>query len=228
MNKTNIEGCDYTWNPITGCTRISPGCKNCYAHGIANRFNGGDFSIKFHPERLGQPLDVKQPSKIFVGSMTDMFHNEVRIDWFRKVMEVVRTTKQHTFIVLTKRPENMSEEIMLAYQAAIKDGCYDNLWLGVSVCTRTDVDGLRHLKMIPAKVKFISVEPMLERISLGDYLSWLDWVICGPENGKGARPMKEEWAEELSIDCKDYDIPFFMKGELANKYGQQFPGEETK
>jgi len=172
MQRTKIPWATHVWNPITGCTKISEGCQNCYAHALAKRFNGGDFSVTFHPERLDQPLKVKKPARIFVGSMTDIFHDAVDTHWIDDVLEVIGACPQHTFMMLTKRPENMDRKL---YEVTEAHGCRElgggdylpNLWLGVTAENQARADErIPILLSILAAVHFVSVEPMLGPVDL--------------------------------------------------------------
>ncbi len=167
MNKTKIQWCDYSWNPVTGCTPISEGCKKCYARKIAMRFEG-NFDIKFHPERLEQPLKVKKPSIIFVGSMCDLFHDEVKTEWITSIMvDVIHKSPQHIFLMLTKRPARM-KSVMENWMVENRQ----NLWLGVSCENQKTADErIPILLQIPAFKKFVSVEPILEEIDILYYLN---------------------------------------------------------
>lgn len=217
MNKTKIEWVDggYTWNPITGCSPISEGCKNCYALAIAKRFNGGDHSVKFHPERIEQPLAVKNPSKIFVCSMGDIFHDDVRLEWIDDILEVIAACPQHTFMFLTKRAHNIEKKL---YENTVDNPCRElgagdyvpNLWLGVTVESSTHLPRIYELLKVPAAVHFVSVEPMLSGINITQHTG-LDWLICGAETGTGARPMNLEWARDLRDQCAAAGVPFFFK-----------------
>ena len=231
LNKDGTKG--KVWNPITGCTKISDGCKNCYAEAIAKRFWGErKFSeIKCHPERLEQPLYWKKPNRIFVNSMSDLFHECVPFEFIGRVFDIIELSKRHTYIILTKRPERMMKYIT---QKANIDKPLNNIWFGVSVENQKTADErIFVLLEVPAKVRFVSVEPMLEGISLAGfdgikYRPWLDykkckpmldWVICGGESGPNARPMHPYWVRELRDQCKAANVPFFFKqwGEWALK-----------
>lgn len=207
MNKTKIQWCDYTWTPITGCSPISVGCQKCYAHAMAKRFNGGDFSIKFHPERLKELGRLKRPSQIFVCSTSDFFHPEVKLTWRCLVMAAIREKPQHKYLFLTKRPELVSPYAWLFQES--------NVWLGASI-ENQDVALLRISDLLnrPIANRFLSVEPMLGPVDIGAYLATglIKWVICGPETGAGARPFEYAWAADLYGQCLRYGVPFFFKG----------------
>ena len=200
MNKTKVPWADYSWNPITGCTKYSPGCDNCYAHALAKRFNNGNFPVMFHPKRISQPLKVKKPSRIFVCSMSDLFHPDVPEPAQWAIWNVFKARSQHTFIVLTKRAGNMAD--LLSTTNHFGFGVLPNVWLGVSAENfLVLVPRIISLTTIPAPVRFISAEPLLEDLgSLHGMMNanQIDWVIAGPETGPGARPCKDEWIENLS------------------------------
>jgi protein gp37 len=205
------------WNPTTGCTKISPGCAHCYAERIARRFWGKrDFDdLKFHPERLEFPLKVKKPQRIFVDSMSDLFHPAFTDELIYRVFKVMSMAYWHIFQVLTKRPLRMAE-IVPRIRNMLPDRL-NNIWLGVSIENqKTANERLPLLMDTPAAVKFVSCEPLLEYIYLSDTTSIksfksIDWVICGGETGPGARPMHIEWAQSLRDQCKSAGIPFFFK-----------------
>lgn len=230
---TNIEWCDETINPIVGCTQISIGCDNCYAKGMAYRLvhmphtaeryagvvdkDGWTGKLNFVSSELEKPGRWKKPRRIFVGSMTDLFHHQVRIEWLDKIMEMIRKNQRHTFIFLTKRADNMNRELMERYQSRLKDGCFNNLWLGVTIESYDQIKRLKPLLSmdIPNK-RLVSVEPMLGPayglpFLEGPGCAKISWVICGAETGKGARPMDIQWARDLRDECSFEKVPFFMK-----------------
>lgn len=210
-NRSNIEWTEFTWNPATGCTKISPGCKHCYAETMANRLQAmgakgyeNGFKLTLHPDRLAQPLNRKRAATYFVNSMSDLFHEGIPFDYLDKVFEVIRQTPQHTYQILTKRPEYM-EEYFKTREVP------ENAWLGVSVEDKKyglpRIDVLRRVK---AKTRFLSVEPLLE--DLGEFnLTDIHWVIVGGESGPKARPMKAEWVENIEKQCRTYGSHFFFK-----------------
>ncbi len=220
MGQTKIEWASKVWNPITGCSPISEGCQNCYAKRMAYRLKGrygypkdDPFKVTFHPDRLEEPLHWKKPSRIFISSMGDLFHPDVKIKWIDTVLEVIRFCKQHIFMTLTKRPENFSGSDI------------SNLWLGVSVSTNKDLWMVKTLLQIPATKRFVSVEPILQSINLMPFLLprlkynpqkvesvKLDWVICGGETGPKARFCHPEWVKSLRDQCQVQRVPFFFKG----------------
>lgn len=213
---TKIEWTDETWNPVTGCRPISEGCQNCYAKRMANRLRGrygypadDPFRVTFHPDKLGQPLKWKKPKRIFVCSMGDLF--AAHFDTIRKVLTQPKTPsgKKHTYMILTKRPLRMLE-FYSTYPWYTEDN--QNIWLGVTAENQAMADErIPVLLQIPAAVRFVSVEPMLEPVDIRPWIYALDWVICGAETGPGARPMKLEWARDLRDQCKAAGVPFFFK-----------------
>src|SRR4030042_2682044 len=225
MGKTKIEWADRVWNPVTGCTKVSDGCKNCYAECMAQRFwrngvNGDNYrpftEVRCHPERLEQPLHWKKPAHIFVDSMSDLFHKDVPSLFIDHVFETMHLAYRHTFMILTKRAERMNRYISQRYlpnQRAI----LPNVWLGVSVENQATADErIPILLQTPAAVRFVSVEPMLGPVSLAGldddiYRPWLDihawkaaidWVICGCESGPYKRPMDLDWTRSLRDHCQ--------------------------
>jgi len=244
---TNIEWTNETWNPVTGCTKISTGCRNCYAERMARRLAGrcgypeapNHFDITLHKDRLYQPLKWRKPRIIFVCSMGDLFHEDVPADYIVNIFEVMSAAKQHTFQVLTKRPQRMLD-VLYGKEGNYYLGGGDfipNIWLGVTTENQdTANERIPLLLQTDAFVHFVSVEPMLGEIDLRYWLpkhekflnlpefipeviDLLDWVICGGETGPGAREMKAEWAQDLCRQCLDADVPFFFK-----KPGNGFTG----
>lgn len=230
MTKTKIEWTDATWNPIRGCSRVSAGCKNCYAERIAARFSGVGMpyeglskngrwtgEVRFVTERIDDPRQWKKPRRIFVNSMSDLFHKKVKLDWIGQIYTVMRYSPQHTFQILTKRPQGMLEYFKLLPASMI----LPNVWLGVSVEDQKTADErIPLLLQTPAAVRFISAEPLLGPINLvkafgqgvGELMTdHLDWVIVGGESGPGARPMNPDWARSLRDQCEMSGVKFFMK-----------------
>lgn len=206
-----IEWTEKTWNPTAGCTKISAGCKNCYAETMAKRLQamgvvGYENGFKFNivPSRLNHPYSIKKPTVFFVNSMSDIFHEEMPEEYLNQIFEVIKDTPQHTYQILTKRADKM-------YEYFSSKGIPKNIWLGVTVENRRDglprIDKLRHLK---ATVLFLSVEPLLE--DLGEInLTNIDWVIVGGESGTKARPMDEKWVLNIKHQCEKEDVAFFFK-----------------
>ena len=208
--KSSIEWTESTWNPITGCDKISPGCKHCYAERMAARLKAmhssnyiNGFELTLHEHMLNLPLKWKTPQTIFVNSMSDLFHERVPINFIQKVFSVMRKASWHNFQVLTKRSERL-----LSF--ASKIDWPDNVWMGVSVENSDYTDRIAHLRNCGAHTKFLSLEPLLG--SLTDLnLSNIDWVIAGGESGPKARPMKEEWVISIKNQCLSSEVPFFFK-----------------
>ena len=213
-DKSAIEWTDATWNPVTGCTKISPGCAHCYAEGITLRFKrGGPFlpgksTINLHHDRLGIPGKWKAPRRIFVNSMSDLFHDEVPFDFVREVFCQMEQFDHHTYQILTKRPERM-----LAYfQVSEALDWPENVWAGASVENQYWADRrIPLLAEVPAKVRFLSVEPLLKAINLREHLEGIHWVIVGGESGPRSRPMDAKWAEGVRDACVEAGVPFFFK-----------------
>jgi protein gp37 len=214
-NKSSIEWTDVTWNPVRGCTKISPGCKNCYASAFAERFRGvpghpyeRGFDIRTVPDKLTEPFMWPKPSTVFVNSMSDLFHPNIPEDFLEAVVQVMAAAPWHTFQVLTKRSERLSS--LLCGRLAFAAKC-SHIWWGVSVeDMKYGVPRIEHLRRSCAKVKFLSVEPLLE--DLGPLqLDGIDWVIVGGESGRGARPIEETWVRNVQKNCKAARVPFFFK-----------------
>ena len=209
-NLSSIEWTESTWNPLTGCTKISPGCKHCYAErmsyrlkamGQSNYRNG--FSLTLHEHTLSKPLKWKKPQMIFVNSMSDLFHKEVPVEFIKKVFHVMDKANWHTFQVLTKRSKRLFElNNELTWP--------NSVWMGVSVEQNEYTYRIDHLRKTNANIKFLSLEPLIG--PLPDLnLTNIDWVIVGGESGPGARPMKEKWVIDIKDQCKDSSVPFFFK-----------------
>lgn len=198
MNKQGPNGipwCDYTWSPIVGCSPASTGCFNCYAADISRRFRLPWGGPHFRPDRLSEPAKVRKPSRIFVCSMADLFHPAVKVEWKHKIFTAMNNAPQHIFQLLTKRPENVTSFWMPP--AA-------NVWLGVTGETQLLADrrwAILSLS-IPAAVRFLSVEPMLEPISMRHWATAPDWIIAGPETGPGARRCDDAWIDALAAETK--------------------------
>ncbi|MES1190686.1 MAG: phage Gp37/Gp68 family protein [Steroidobacter sp.] len=208
---SKIEWTELTWNPVTGCTKVSPGCKHCYAETMARRLQAigvpgyeNGFKLSLVPERLHQPLQRRKPTMYFVNSMSDLFQDDIPEEFIDQIMDVIRATPQHTYQILTKRSNNM-----LQYFSARK--VPNNAWLGVSVEDKKyGLPRIPDLVAIKAKTRFLSVEPLLE--DLGQIrLRGIHWVIVGGESGFGARPMKAEWAINIRNQCLEAGVDFFFK-----------------
>ena len=221
-----IEWTDSTWNPVTGCSKLSLGCTHCYAETFAERWRGipghpyeQGFDLRLWPERLDLPLAWRKPRTIFVNSMSDLFHERVPLAFIRRVFRTMRKASWHTFQVLTKRAERLST-------LAPKLEWPENVWMGVSVETSEYLSRLDNLRLVPAAVKFVSIEPLLGRLGSID-LSSVDWVIVGGESGPGARPMAPDWAREIRDQCTENGVPFFFKqwgGVNKKKNGRKLDG----
>jgi protein gp37 len=210
MKTTKIEWTDKTWNPVTGCSKISAGCANCYAEVMARRLQAmgqdkylGGFNLTLHEDALTEPLQWKKPHTIFVCSMGDLFHNDVPDEFINKVISIIKLTPQHRYQLLTKRADRMNEYFQ-------NRDIPENVWLGVTVenqATKKRIDFLRNLK---ATVLFLSCEPLLEDLGKLN-LANIDWVIVGGESGTSARPMKEEWVLSVKTQTENQDSTFFFK-----------------
>ena len=209
---TKIEWTEATWNPVVGCTKLSAGCKHCYAEVMARRlqamgvpgYEAGFRTVRTLPGRLEEPLLRKKPTVYFVNSMSDLFHSQVPESFIDRVFATMRAAHWHTFQVLTKRGERVAK---FAFEYQIPD----NVWIGVSVENRRHgVPRIDYLRQVRAKTRFLSIEPLLE--DLGDLdLTGIDWVIVGGESGHGARPMKAEWVRRIQLCCEVQGVDFFFK-----------------
>jgi protein gp37 len=224
--KSAIEWTEATWNPLTGCDKISPGCANCYAErmslrlrlmGQPNYKNG--FELSLHPHALELPLKWKKPQRIFVNSMSDLFHKDVPVDFIQKVFATMRQASWHRFQILTKRSDRLAE-----LAAAID--WPTNVWMGVSVESADYAFRIDHLRGVGAHVRFLSIEPLLGPIPHLE-LERIHWVIVGGESGPGARPMREKWVIEIRDQCRQARVPFFFKqwgGVNKKKTGRELEG----
>jgi len=212
---SHIEWTDATWNPVRGCTKISPGCKHCYAETFAERFRGvkghpyeQGFDLRLVPEKLTEPFLWRSPSLVFVNSMSDLFHEDVPDEYIEMVCRVMTTAKWHTFQVLTKRSARLRDLLRGRLRFAAEQ---EHIWWGVSVEDRKyGLPRISHLQAAPGRVRFLSIEPLLE--DLGDFdLSHINWAIVGGESGPGARPMLEEWVVSIRDLCAEARVPFFFK-----------------
>lgn len=210
-SQSKIEWTEQTWNPSTGCTKVSPGCKHCYAETMAKRLTamgaGGyekGFELTMHEYRLQQPLKRKKPTVYFVNSMSDLFHEDITDNFLDKVFDVIRQTPHHTFQILTKR----SERLPMYFKTR---ECPQNVWLGVSVEDKKyGLPRIDDLRKVNATIRFLSVEPLLEDIGKVN-LTDIHWVIVGGESGSSARPMKAEWADNVRRQCESSDVSYFFK-----------------
>lgn len=232
---TSIEWTDRTWNPTTGCDRVSPGCDRCYALTMAKRLkamgspryqndglprtSGPGFALTVHEDSIDEPRKWRKPSLVFVNSMSDLFHWDVPFEFIERVFTVMAETPQHTYQILTKRDSRLA-------QFADKLSWPPNVWMGVSVESSTYAFRAKDLLTVPAAVRFISVEPMLSALELD--LTGIGWVIVGAESGRGARPMDLSWALDIRDQCEESGVPLFVKqlsgpGGHAIKDIDQFP-----
>lgn len=223
-DKSAIEWTDATWNPVTGCTKISAGCDNCYAERFSERFRGvpghpfeSGFDLTLRPERLEQPLSWRRPRMIFVNSMSDLFHKDVPKEFIGKVFGTMESAHWHTFQVLTKRSSLMRDFLKSRYGSAPGPA---HIWCGVSVEDGSKLSRVRHLQKAPAGIRFLSIEPLLGPVGTLQ-LEGIDWVIVGGESGPRARPMEREWVREIRDQCKASGVAFFFKqwGGLRPKDG---------
>jgi protein gp37 len=213
--KSSIEWTDATWNPVRGCTKISPGCAHCYAETFAERFRGvkghpyeQGFDLRLVPNKLCEPLRWRTPKMIFVNSMSDLFHEQVSEDYIVAVAKVMVAANWHTYQLLTKRSERLRELLNTKLSFAAKQ---PHIWWGVSVENRMyGFPRLRDLQRAEASTRFLSVEPLLEGLGTLN-LTGIDWVIVGGESGPGARPMQTEWVTSIRDQCKKAEVPFFFK-----------------
>ncbi len=227
MASTKIEWTDDSWNNITGCNQISPGCQNCYAKRMTSRLQAmgqekyqDGFKVKCHPGNLTDPLNWKKGKMVFVNSMSDTFHDEVPDSFIQAIFKTMRMATQHRFQMLTKRSERLREMSDILPWA-------ENIWMGISVENANYQYRIDHLRETNAYVKFLSIEPLLG--PLPDLnLTGIDWVIVGGESGPGARPMKEEWVIDIRNQCIAQNIPFFFKqwgGTNKKKNGRMLEGQ---
>ncbi|MDE0068087.1 MAG: phage Gp37/Gp68 family protein [Caldilineaceae bacterium] len=239
---SSIEWTDETWNPVTGCTRVSPGCDHCYMYALYPRLRGmnvrgyetGPDDVQLLPERLHAPLSWKKPRRVFVNSMSDVFHSEVPFDYVLEMFQVMQEASQrqgHIFQVLTKRP-GLAAAWWEEHKHYFPDGWPERIWMGTSVESQKYAPRLTVLGRIPAPIRFVSAEPLLDRLDLAEWLDAgvLHWVIVGGESGAGARAMDLDWARSLRDQSVGAEVAFFLKqlggvrdkrsGELAQLDGQ--------
>lgn len=211
---SNIEWTDATWNPVTGCTKISSGCDNCYAERFSERFRGvpghpfeSGFDLTLRPARLEQPLAWKKPRMIFVNSMSDLFHKDIPYSFVDKVFDTMEAADQHTFQVLTKRSSRLRTYINKRYKDSLAP---NHIWLGVSVENSSKKSRIKHLSETNASVRFLSIEPLIGSMGEMD-LSQIHWVIVGGESGPHHRPIKESWVTDIKDQCQNSKVAFFFK-----------------
>jgi protein gp37 len=241
-NATAIEWTDATWNPLTGCTKISAGCDNCYAERFSERFRDVQghpyergFDLTLRPERIEQPLRWRQPRMIFVNSMSDLFQKEVPAEFIAHVCDTMERAHWHTFQVLTKRSSLMRNFLRRRYESK---SAPTHIWFGVSVEDGARKSRIRHLRETPASVRFLSIEPLIGRVGRLD-LEGMDWVIVGGESGPHARPMQPDWVREIRDQCGERGVAFFFKQwggvrpksggrELDGREWNEYPGPYTR
>ncbi len=224
--KSTIEWTESTWNPVTGCKKISPGCKNCYAERLSKRLKAmgqpnyrNGFKLTLQPQMLELPLKWKKPQTIFVNSMSDLFHVDVPLEYIQRVFDVMNQAHWHRFQVLTKRAERLDE-------ISSELNWSQNIWMGVSVESQKYVHRIDNLRNSGAKVKFLSLEPLLGPLKDLN-LKNIDWAIVGGESGYGARPMEIDWVLDIRRQCEESDVPFFFKqwgGFNKKKTGRMLEG----
>ena len=224
--RSNIEWTEMTWNPVTGCTKISQGCKHCYAERMAKRLKAmgsgrytNGFEVTLHPDLLDAPRRWRQPRVVFVNSMSDLFHDDVPLAYIERVFATMRGCSHHTFQVLTKRSERLAE-------LAPRLPWPENVWMGVSVEDARVVHRVGNLRRVPAAVRFLSLEPLIGPLEFLP-LEGIHWVIVGGESGPRARPLRSEWVESIFRQCRAGGVPFFFKqwgGVRKDLTGRQLNG----
>jgi len=240
--RTGIEWTDATWNPVTGCTRVSAGCDNCYAATLANRLlrttylrqppvvrtsrNEADpFALRIWPDRLDEPSRWAEPRRVFVNSMSDLFHQDIPEPFLRKIFQVMMQEDRHIYQVLTKRPARATRFYRDHRDLFAGDPIPSHIWIGTSVESQEVDYRVRHLSQVPASVRFLSCEPLLGPLELD--LSEIDWVIAGGESGPVRRPMDLDWARSLRDQCLGQAVPFFFKqvgGRTPKAGGRELDG----
>jgi protein gp37 len=225
-SNSSIEWTESTWNPLTGCTKISPGCKNCYAERLSLRLQAmgqpnyaNGFTLTTHEHALELPLQWKRPQTIFVNSMSDIFHEKVPLEFIQQVFDVMRRADWHCFQILTKRSDRL-----LALSPQLPWASHN--WMGVSVENEDHTFRIDHLRKTKAKIKFLSLEPLLGPLKRLN-LKGIDWVIVGGESGPGARPMAQPWVVDIRDQCRKAEVPFFFKqwgGFHKKKNGRELEG----
>lgn len=241
MSETSIEWTERTLNPTTGCTKVSAGCKNCYAEAMACRLkamghpqyqnvvNGKRWTgeIEFVASALDKPRKRQKPTMYFVDSMSDLFHDDVEYEWLRAIWRMMAETQQHTYQILTKREQTMR---VAADVMAGRYGLLDNVWLGVSAENQPAADKrIPYLVDTTAALRFLSIEPLLGKVDLGEWINEIDWVIVGGESGPNSRPIKAEWVRSLRNQCQEAEVPFFFKqwgGKNKKAAGRILDGRE--
>jgi protein gp37 len=224
---STIEWTEATWNPVTGCTKVSEGCRNCYAHRMAKRLHAmgnhryaNGFNVTLHHDLITKPLEWKKPKRIFVNSMSDLFHKDVPEEFIFSVFDTMKEATQHTFQVLTKRSDRLAELGQRLPWAP-------NIWIGVSVEDERVIDRINHLRQVPADVRFLSCEPLIGPLSNLN-LDGIHWVIVGGESGPGSRPMEAQWVTEIRDQCHQQNTAFFFKqwgGVQKHRFGRELEGK---
>jgi len=227
MSTSKIEWTESTWNPVTGCSKISEGCANCYAERMAYRLKtmgqknyANGFDVTIHPHTLSIPLKWKKPRMIFVNSMSDLFHNDVPVFFIKQIFNIMSEAHWHQFQILTKRAERLADLVQhLTWPK--------NVWMGVTIESPSYLCRLEYLRNVPVSVRFLSLEPLLSAMPEFD-LSKIDWVIVGGESGPGARPIRKKWVTDIQENCKIQKVPFFFKqwgGTNKKKTGRLLDGK---
>jgi len=228
---SKIEWTDATWNPVRGCSKVSPGCKHCYAETFAERFRGvkghpfeHGFDLALVPEKLGEPIRWSSSKMIFVNSMSDLFHEDVPDEYIQKICRVMLAANWHTYQILTKRADRMTQLLKTKLKSAAQAG---HIWWGVSVENKAHgLPRIDLLRQANARVSFLSVEPLLEDLGQFD-LTGIDWVIVGGESGPGARPLDGAWVRSVRSQCENAKVPFFFKqwgGVRKSETGRELDG----
>lgn len=227
MSTTKIEWTEATWNPVTGCSKVSPGCAHCYAERMAKRLQAmgqpnyrDGFAVHVHEHMLQVPRSWASPRVVFVNSMGDLFHEDIPVEFIHQVFNVMRQTPQHTYQLLTKRAERLAD-------LAPELDWPENVWMGVTVEDNERLTRVAQLLAVPAHVRFLSIEPLLGPLPDLD-LAGIHWVIVGGESGPGARPMRAEWATDIRDRCLRSAVPFFFKqwgGVRKNAAGRELEHE---
>ena len=225
MGKTSIEWTEVSWNPTTGCTKISDGCKNCYAEKLSFRLKAmgnkkytNGFEVAMHPSSVDEPFTWKSPRMVFVNSMSDLFHEKISNEFIIRVFEVMNNTHDHIYQILTKRTKRL-----LSYLDKVD--WTDNIWIGTTVEHQKYLDRIDDIKLVPAKVRFLSCEPLLSSIKDTNFKG-IDWVIVGGESGPQSRFIKKIWIEEIRKECENHKIPFFFK-QWGSKLNNPNPTDPT-
>lgn len=226
-SSSSIEWTEATWNPVTGCTKVSEGCRNCYAHRMAKRLHAmgnhryaNGFNVTLQHDLIRKPLEWKKPKRIFVNSMSDLFHKDVPDSFIFSVFETMIEASHHTFQVLTKRSERLAE-------LGERLPWANNIWIGVSVENENVLSRIDNLRKVPADVRFLSCEPLIGPLDKLN-LNGIHWVIVGGESGPGSRPMKEEWVTSIRDQCEEQNTAFFFKqwgGVQKHRFGRELEGK---